>query len=209
MGTIEDYLFSHPWAEETRDKYGRIIRAYLDEIETPREIGPADLSRCFDTKPWGDSYRYVALCAIRAFVRWKWGEDHPALGLKMKRPESGPQRCLNIEQVDNLLAYFNTSTPKARRDLSMCTLFGDTGLRVSEMARLSLKHVDLHKRTLDVITKGGGWEHKKISPYTIACLITWLGDRAQIVRPGVSNVYVGIAKFTEGKPMTAAEYSMR
>jgi len=202
MSIIDDYLYTHSWANETRDKYGRIIRAFLAEIKEPENVKPVEIIRWFDTKPWGDSYRYVALCAIRAFVRWKWGDDHPVLALKIKRGESGPQRVLNQAKLEKLLEYFDTSTPKGRRDLSICTLFVDTGLRVTEVARLNLKHLDLQERHVDALTKGGIWERKTLSHYTVACLITWLGDRSQMARPGVPNIYVGIAKFTRGKPMT-------
>jgi len=124
------------------------------------------------------------------------------LELQIKRGEAGPQRVLTQEKLECLLAHFDTSTPKGRRDLSICALMVDTGLRVSEIARLSLKHVNISDRILDVITKGGRWERKIIPVYTLSCLCSWLGDRSEIALPGVPNVYVGIAKFTQGKPMT-------
>lgn len=200
---IEAFLSSKPWATETREKYKRTIVALINEVNNirPDEFTASDLSNWLNGKPWGESARYIALCSIRAFLRWQYGE-HPAAKLKLPRGESGPQRSLNQEKVEKLFCTFDTTTPKGRRDLAMCTLFIDTGLRVSEMAGLQLDKVDLFDRMLSAITKGRIWENKSFSIYTASCVHSWLADRETIAKPETRTLFCGIGGTTPGKAMT-------
>ena len=146
--------------------------------------------------------KHVALNAIKNWLRWKYGNNHPALSLKMPRAKSSPQRSLNLDNVIRLLESFDTSTSIGRRDLAMCTLFLDTGLRVSEVCRLEMRYLDIEKRHIDVIVKGGNWEEAVFSPYTANCLLAWIADRDCIARDDARTVFLGVGGMTPGKSMT-------
>jgi len=187
---IDTYLNSFDWAASTRDRYAAILRDFLVTFPDPALIGPSDVLAWLKAHQWGPSSRALALSVVKGFLSWRFGALHPAMPTRVKRVKSPTQRSLNIDQVFKLLASFDTSKPKGRRDLSMAALFLDAGLRVSELARLDLRYVDLTLCSLQVIVKGGNWESGVFSEYTANFLASWLADRAQIVQPGVQAVFV-------------------
>ena len=194
---IRQFLNAHSWADETKDKYGRVVGLILEDLGDLSELSAVEFRDWLDgSTAWGDSMRHVAANGIKNFLRWTYGANHPALSLSVKRPKSAPQRTLRDTQVYDLLVSFDTFRPKGRRDLAMCCLFLDSGLRVSEVARLEMMYLNLLEGRLDVIVKGGSWGSAVFSQYTAALLYTWLADRKRIVQPGVSAVFVG----THSKP---------
>jgi integrase/recombinase XerC len=155
-----------------------------------------------DAHAWGHSMQWVAYNALKGFIAWQYGKSHPALALKIKRGESGPQRVLNMEQVKTLLASFNTMSPKGIRDLAICTLMLDSGLRVSEICRLEMKYLNIQDRHLAVIIKGGRWGKGVFSVETARYLENWIDIRGNFAAPDVKTVFVGIKGNTPGRPMT-------
>ena len=200
---LDCFLIQHGWSLETRYKYGRILRMFLEDFSTEQiaEIGPVELLTWLQTHPWGNSAQWIALNAVKNWLRYKYG-SHPALVLKLPTVKAPRQRSLKMEQVQTLLVSFNTGKPKGRRDLAMCCLFLDAGLRVSEIARLEMRYLNIDDRFLTVIVKGGDWGEAVFSVYTATCLLRWFGDREGIARPGVSNVFTGVGGLTPGGPMT-------
>jgi site-specific recombinase XerD len=202
MKELEQFLISNGWSAETRGKYGRVLRRLLNDIDDLGEMTAGDLAEWLEEQDWGNSQKCVALTATRNWLRYKYGESHPAMELKIKRPRSKPQRSLSMDQVNDLLAHFDTSTKKGRRDLAMCSLFLDTGLRVSEIVRLEMQYLDVEERRLSVIVKGGEWEEAVFSPYTASCLCSWLGCRETVAKPGVTEVFISVGGNTPGTGMT-------
>jgi len=198
-GKLNAFFTHYNYSDSTIQKYRYILELLLEDIPNIKNMDAPTLAQWLSSKNWGVSFRYVALCAVRKYLRHYYGEVHPALNLRLPRGKRKPQRTLNMPELKTLLGSFNTSTPKGVRDLSMCTLFVDTGLRVSEVVRLSLHYLSLTDHTLDVIVKGGDWERKKFSAYTSACLVHWLAYRSQLAKPGIDKVYVGIR---HGRGMT-------
>jgi integrase len=194
----EEYLASNGyWAGETRDRYRRAIKLFIDELGDRKELKASELGQWLDSHPWGSSARYINFNAVKGYIRWRWGERHPALKLKIKRKDSGPQRTLNAEQVKKLLSHFNTSTLKGKRDLAMACLMLDTGLRCSEITNIEIKYVDVEKKFLNVIIKGGKWGKAVFSTYTARELIEWI-----IVRTGEKWLFTSIGGNTPGRKLT-------
>ena len=196
------FIACNRWSSETRDKYKRVISRFIEQVGEGGTLDAAGLSAWLDSQPWGVSMRHVGMNAVKNWLRWKYGENHPALSLKLRRAKPKPQRTLTMEKVVKLLEHFDTSKPKGRRDLAMCTLFLDTGLRVSEISRLEMRYLDLESRRLDVIVKGGEWEAAVFSPYTANYLMAWFSDRARVVLKGVGVVFIGVGGNTPGQSMT-------
>jgi integrase len=155
----------------------------------------------FSHDSWGQAMIWMALCAARAFLRWRYGVDHPALLLRIKRGESAPQRVLKRAQVQRLLESFDTSTAKGRRDLALCALMLDSGLRSAEVCRLEASRLDLEERRLTVAVKGGRWAAGVFSAYTANLILAWLADRESLVCSGERALFVGIGGKTPGKRM--------
>jgi integrase/recombinase XerD len=194
----EEYLASNgSWAGETRDRYRRAINLYICELGDRKDLKASELGQWLDSHPWGSSMKWITLNAVKGFIRYRWGNKHPALKLKIRRKDSGPQRTLNAEQVKKLLSHFDTTTIKGKRDLAMACLMLDTGLRCSEITNIELKYVDLDNKALMVIIKGGKWGKAVFSAYTTRELIEWI-----IVRTGEKWLFTSIGGNTPGKKLT-------
>jgi len=143
----------------------------------------------FVSRPeWGSAQRCVAFYALRAYLRWRWGDNHPALLAKIPAVKSKKQRVLTADLALRLLASFDTSTAAGSRDLALCAVALDTGLRCSELCRLALPDVDLSARTLQVLVKGGQWGIGIFSEQTAFYIDGWLSWR--MPAPGVETVFV-------------------
>lgn len=167
---LENFLASFSFAETTKETYRRI----LIKLPPSENMDAADLLKFISKPEWGNSQRYVALCACRKFIAYLFGSNHPALSARIKRIKSKPQRTLTTNQALKLLASFNTHQAKGARDLSIAALALDTGLRLAELCRLRIKDIDLENRTLQIIVKGGQWKAAVFSPQTAQYIREWL-----------------------------------
>ena len=116
-------------------------------------------------KPNGETYSPATararLAAVRSFYAWLVDEDdedidsNPAAGVRFPK---NPERVMRIPTDDEVGALLKSCTGKdfdARRDMAICSLFADNGVRLSGLADLKLEDVDLGHRLLYVTLKGG------------------------------------------------------
>lgn len=179
---VLNFLASREYSDATKTIYARV----LDEL-APLDVstwGASDLLLFVCREGWGNSWRCAALYACRAFIRWKFGDQHPALLAKLKRIKPKAQRSMSADQVLALLANFDTYTAIGARDQAILATALDTGFRVSELARIQLADVDLENGTIQVIVKGGQWGFGFISPETAAIVDRWLSYRRDITKCG-------------------------
>jgi len=197
--TVQEYLDEQQgkWSTETVDRYRRILIQLEEEVDLKR-LNASKLRAWIYSHKWGSSQRYVALVAIKGFLRWKYGAKHPALVLVEKRTKPPPQRALKIPQIKELISSFNTMETKGIRDLAICTLMLDTGLRASEVCNLDLRYLDMEERQLRVIIKGGKWGMAMFSDPTQRFLADWLAIRPK----GGEAVFLSIGGLTPGKRLT-------
>jgi integrase len=201
MKELVEFINSGGWAESTQRQYERVLVKLLGEC-CPEQMSAKDLRDWLGKQGWGDSLRWVALCVVKSYLRWRYGGEHPALALKIKRQQCGPQRSLKMAQVQALLGSFDTSAAKGRRDLALCTLMLDTGLRSAEVCSLALAHVDLVERKLAVKIKGGAWSSAVFSEYTEACNSQWQVERERAAVRTERALFVGIGGATPGRKLT-------
>lgn len=198
---IDQYLSSFDYSSSTRERYRSILERFVLEVQDLEALQAGELLSWLRGQRWGPSSQSVGLYAIKGFLRWRFGSNHPALTARIKRRRSPEQRSLSGEQVLELLSCFDTSSIKGRRDLAMAALFLDSGLRVSELARLEIRYLDLDHGRLQVIIKGGDWGSGVYSQYTAALIGSWLADRDLIAAPGISQVFVSVKR---GQGLTRA-----
>lgn len=198
---IDEFLFAQEYSDQTQITYRymlELISASMPDLEHLEAVGFSKWLKSFE---WGESTRYLAACAVKAFLRWRYGAKHPALAVKVKRTDPAPQRTLTAEEVEQLYQSFPVDD-LGRRDLALLSLFLDTGLRASEMCRLALPHLHLEEHYLSVKVKGGVWMDKSFSVVAALDVDNWLSVRGTYAVKGVETVFVSLAGRTPGYPLT-------
>lgn len=201
---IEQFLTEHyPYSSNTKQIYRRVLMLLFDTNPDIERLTSVEFDRWISSiEQWGGSMRWLAYSATRSFLRWKYGDDHPALKLKIKREKSGPQRTLTISQAKKLHDYFDTSSSKGIRDLAIFSILLDTGIRESELCNWQLETLFLDTGTLTVRTKGGEWGYGIFCNHTAMYMTAWLEHRSAIAQSGVQNIFVGIGGTKPGTPIT-------
>lgn len=191
------------------------VKGYAWEI---RALAAAFKEKSLADLETGDLVRYLAdrrrggtsevtlkrsVVAMRAFYHWARGDASPAKAISFPKAHKRRQRSLDDSQLLAVLATCDSSA-RGTRDLALLTLMVDTGLRCAEVCRLALRDVDLARRRLVVLVKGGNDSERAFSPETANCLQRWLALREQLARPGVPTVFVSTGGNTAGCPLTDA-----
>ena len=174
---LENFLASNPYADSTLRTYRDILSRIFARSQDLAKMTAPELLNILKQSGWGNSRQCLALAATQKFLTWKYGHSHPALTAKLKRVQGKPQRALDPETALKLLASFDAYTSKGARDLAICSLALDTGLRESELCRLQLADTDLEHRVLQVIVKGGQWAAAVFGNNTVAHIERWLSFR--------------------------------
>jgi len=186
---IAEFLASNTYADSTKRTYQDLLNRLITQTD-PASLTAAGLIKFVQSQKWGNSRQCVALAASQQFIRWKFGQSHPALNARLKRTAGKPQDSLDKNTALKLLASFDPWTPKGARDLAIAALAIDTGLRASELCRLQLSHTNLNQNSLEVVVKGGSWEAAIFTPQTGAHLAHWLTFRK--AAKGTKSLFVNI-----------------
>ena len=141
MGGKSDAQGDQDWSELTRDDLIDYI-LWLKE----REYASATVAR-----------KVAAMKSFCAFLlRTGVLEENPAEDLDSPKVKKQLPTTLTPEEVDLLLAQPLKAgpTPKALRDSALLEVLYATGMRVSEIAGLTLDDIDLHAQTVRCMGKG-------------------------------------------------------
>lgn len=196
---IRNFLASQPYSNSTKKTYTNVL---IELVQHPfTEWEAAELHDFVVRDNWGNSKQYVALNACKSFIKFLYGETHPALKAKIKRVMSKPQRAITESQLIQLLAYFDTYTPEGARNQCIVAIAIDTALRVTEISKIKLADIDREHRTILVITKGGQWRYAVYSEETGAIMERWLAYRKP--KDGINTLFVNLKKdHRYGKPLS-------
>lgn len=139
-------------------------------------------------KPWKTATRGAHIHTVKGFFQWLEKEGKiladPSYVIQEPKQEQALPRALREEEVERLLAAPDTTTAKGVRDAAILEVFYSTGLRLSEMAGLTLEDVNTQEGWVRV--NGGKGAKDRVVP---------LGPRAGRVLRGyldkVRPQYVG------------------
>lgn len=204
---VDRFLTLSNYSEATSATYAYHLHRfamwlYERQIETAGEITDTILIAYLKSQMWKQNTQRAAGNAAKTFLRWRFGADHPAAKIKLPKDNAAPGRYLDQEQLEALLALFDTTKPYGWRNLAMISLMVETGMRISEICRLEIMHVDLKKRHLDVIAKNQKWREGVFTELTAMCIDVWLNARNRYALPGVRTVFVSVNGKTKGAKLT-------
>jgi integrase/recombinase XerD len=157
------------FAERTAEEYMALAQSFLAWLDAHgvslTEVRTDDLlayqsdlyaARKKDGRPYSLSSQALHLVVVKSLFRFLYRRNYvlqdPAAALELPRQEERlPRVILTKEEVLRILgAASKKKTPKALRDRALLETFYATGIRVSELAKLTPYDVDTEERTLRV-----------------------------------------------------------
>jgi integrase/recombinase XerC len=130
----------------------------------------------------------------------------PLAGVRAPRRPSRLPRVLTVDEAAMLVTAPRRGEPRsealARRDAALLELLYATGMRISELAGLTLDRVDLRQRRLRVIGKGNKERELVFGAPAAAALAAYLADsRASLAAPAEPSEAVFLN--ASGNPLSA------
>jgi integrase/recombinase XerC len=134
------------------------------------------------------------LSAVRSFLNYLIREgvlrSNPAAEIRAPKAAKHLPKTLDTDQMARLLEPLGDDA-LSRRDRAIMELFYSSGLRLSELAGLSLHDLDLSDRTVRVLGKGSKTRVVPVGRHAVTALGAWLRERAALARPEEIALFVG------------------
>lgn len=149
----------------TSECYGRHVRAFLSSTAGQMGLRALD-GRVVRDYVTGLSGRYAPMSvrlratSLRCFLRFAWVRGltatdlSDAVGMVATHSAGRLPRALSADQLRELLAVPDRTSPAGTRDFAILLLLSRLGLRAGEVARFRLEDVDWRSGTLTARTKG-------------------------------------------------------
>ena len=151
----------------------------------------------------------VKLAAVRRLygaIAWRGlRADNPAAGLRAPKDKTERSERVKFLPLDGLRRLLDAPTgdrPAAVRDRAMLALMGRHGLRVSEVAGLTVDAVDLDAGSVRVLGKGSKTRKVYMTETTKKVISQWLTVRAGVANDGERALFVALDRRTKGSGMT-------
>lgn len=177
---FRDHLVATDKSDHTIDAYTRDVRFFsewFDRINgrefTPERITPIDVREyrryLLTVKNYKPATVNRKLSSVSAFCEWARETDlvsaNPANGIsQVDEVRTGP-KWLDKSEQDALLRAVQEKGRK--RDIALITLMLTTGLRVSEVSRLTVEDVRISPRKGSVTIRGRKGEKSRIVPLNV------------------------------------------
>jgi len=170
LESLVEFLTAREITGDVRDVDLYALRGWLGELA--RTHAPSSVAR--------------KVAAVRSFMRWlrRRGvlDRSPAEELLTPKVRRPLPTLMSVDAAAQVMENPNDS-PIGRRDCAVLELLYGSGVRVSELAGLSLADVDLGARTVRVVGKG---DKERVVPLGSKCLAAfqaYLELRPQLVHP--------------------------
>ena len=186
-----DYLqFERRYSALTVENYQRDLLQFTRWLTDQDPQCKLDETREFQVRQWvaklhrnGLNSRSLQrkLSSLRSYFRYqikhKQLSVNPAIDIRAPRESKRLPQTLDIEQVDQLLDIPDNDFIGAR-DKAILELFYSSGLRLAELASLTLSTIDLNAGLITVIGKGNKTRTIPVGSKAIAALKHWLSFRS-------------------------------
>lgn len=207
---IENFLQEGNYSPATKESYRYALKRVAKWLEqnnlTFDDMTLAIYRRFINANNWAGNSQRMYGASLRAFYKWLGKPDHPIFTERLPRDTAAPGRVLDLNQLRDLLASFDTTTVIGWRNLAMVALMAETGLRATEICRLEVQNVDLQQNRFTAQVKGKKGEKRYregVFSHDVArFLAMWMGERANIAKKGVKFLFVSIGGTRHGTQMT-------
>jgi integrase/recombinase XerC len=168
LDKFKAYLRSQDRAPKTVGEYvsdmaifAQWLEKYRDEIFAPEAITPTDVrdyrNHLLNSEKRSPATINRKLASIRVFTQWACGrgfiEANPASNIKSVKEVAKPPRWLDRKEVN---ALRRAAEKSGVRNQVILLLMLNTGLRVSEVAGLTLDDVKIGERKGSIVVRGKG-----------------------------------------------------
>jgi integrase/recombinase XerC len=164
LGAFIDALLAKNRSSATIRAYTTDVRQFIAflhannvAITTPAEVGKVDVLEYFSAlakKQLTGIARARKLAAIREYFRFLEGvgviQKSPTTGIDTPKCEKNTRQFLRSDEYTKMLSLAGANP----RDYAILQVFLQTGIRVSELAHLSIEDVDFIKPAITVRGKG-------------------------------------------------------
>ncbi len=198
------HLVARNLSPHTIDGYQRTARFFIEYLED----NDLPLTACDITREHVEAFitevpqtRSSATAATRyrdlkQLFRWLDEEDEiPESPMQRMRPPQIDEKPVPIVSVDDLKALIDVCKGKGfeeRRDRALILLFIDTGLRLSEVANLTVDDVDLdYWQAVRVLAKSRRERAVSMSPKVVEALDRYLRIRISHSKVGIDWLWLG------------------
>lgn len=142
--------------------------------------------------------------ALRSFLRFLIKNDVKTLEpskIDLPKTESRSLKFLEREQIDRLVTMPDTTKEDGIRDRAIMELLFSTGLRVSELAKLNHKQINIERREFGVVGKGGRARVVFISDRAAFWIKKYMDERTDVFKPLFIRYSRDVSEADEGEKM--------
>lgn len=215
LGAFRRHLKAAGKADRTIDGYSRAVRYFADWLTSegiPDTVAALNrrtieeyLAARSDDLSTQTLITYVK--GVQAFARWAADEeiiDTPLSGLRLPDAPEIPVPVLTDEELARLLKVCSTKDFAGRRDEAMLRVLLDTGVRISELARMTADGLDMENETIPIVGKGS---RPRVVPFGVRTGRAldrylrfrrghryeresglWLGQRGKLSKDGIDEI---------------------
>ena len=147
---------------------------------------------------WRGYYRYA--------IRLKQQTHNPCAGVRVPRQSRALPKALSPDDTAQLLESDSEDGALLTRDRAMLELFYSSGLRLSELASLTITELDLAEASVTVTGKRGKTRIVPVGSHALAALRAWLDERRQIAH---ADAHVFVGRSGRGLSPRAIQYRLK
>ncbi len=102
---------------------------------------------------------------------------NPAKGVKAPKFERKLPKTIDVDQVNALIEGIDDGEDIGIRDKAIAELFYSSGLRLAELVRLNLTHIQFKEQTIRVLGKGNKERYIPVGKMALAAINEWIKVR--------------------------------
>lgn len=197
-------------AKNTIESYSRDLGRYIGFLDrrnlTPPSASQVDLMEYVSSLAGRLSIRSIArnVSALKMFYRFLLSEgkieSNPARLLSAPKLPRRLPGVLSTEEVEKLLSQPDPNSGRGKRDKAMLEILYATGLRVSELVKLTLSNVNMEAGYLRTIGKGSKERMVPVGAKALAALREYVAQGRPALLKQRSSSYLFLN--ARGKPLT-------